>query len=312
MALSGTARKLGGFGLAVVVAFAVAYGVGQAVGPVSAEPEATADEHGDMGETGGHGGANGDEHGGEHGSVVPKGLMVSADGLTLDVRSNGLRAGAGTDFAFRILDDTGAPVTRFAPTHDKLMHLVVARRDLSGFQHVHPVLAADGTWRAPLTFPTGGDYRVFADFLPAGRDEGTTLGADVPVTGAYQPAPLPAPSRTATVVDGYTVTLAGTLTPGTTSKLTLTVSRGGKPVTDLQPYLAAYGHLIALRQGDLAYLHVHPDGEPGDGRTRPGPSITFYAEVPTAGNYRLYLDFQHGDVVRTAEFTAVAAPHEEK
>ena len=46
-------------------------------------------------------------------------------------------------------------------------------------------------------------------------------------------------------------------------------------MTDLQPYLGAYGHLVALRDGDLAYLHVHP-GEHGDGRARVG----FDAEVP--------------------------------
>ncbi len=307
MATSGTARKLGGFGLVLAVAFAAAYGVGHAVGPVASEPEPAA-EHGGMGEgTGDMPGMSG--HGDEHGGL-PKGLAISADGLTLDVDGAGLRAGVRRDLTFRVLDDHGTPVTRFAPTHDKLMHLVVVRRDLSGFQHVHPIMAADGTWRVPLAFPVAGDYRVFADFLPAGRDEGTTLGADLAVPGDFHPAPLPAPARTATV-DGYRVTLAGTLTPGTTSKLTLTVDRAGAPVTDLQPYLAAYGHLIALRQGDLAYLHVHPHGEPGDGTTRPGPSITFYAEVPTAGTYRLYLDFKHGDVVRTAEFTAVAAPHEE-
>jgi hypothetical protein len=313
MAISGTARKLGGFGLALAVAFAAAYGIGQAVGPVAAEPEPAAAGHEGMGggETGGsHGEAHGEAHGAEQ-AGVPGGLMVSADGMTLQVRGATPRAGVRQDFAFRILDDHGAPVTRFAPTHDKLMHLVLARRDLSGFQHVHPVLAADGTWRIPLTFGAAGDYRVFADFRPAGREEGTTLGADVAVAGAYQPRPLPAAARTATV-DGYRVTLDGTLTPGTTSKLTLTVERAGRPVTDLQPYLAAYGHLIALRQGDLAYLHVHPDGEPGDGKTPPGPAVTFHAEVPSAGSYRLYLDFKHGDVVRTAEFTAVAAPHEEK
>jgi len=306
---SGTARRLGGFGLALVVAFAAAYGVGQAVGPVAAEPEPAAGAHEDMGEEAG--GGHGDAHGGAATAPVPKGLTVAADGYTLDVRGTAVRAGARTDFAFRVLDDHGAPVTRFAPTHDKLMHLIVARRDLSGFQHVHPVLAADGTWHVPVTFAAAGAYRVFADFLPAGRDDATTLGADVVVTGAYQPVPLSPPSRTATV-DGYTVTLAGELVPGTSSKLTLSVAKDGEPVTDLQPYLAAYGHLIALRQGDLAYLHVHPDGEPGDGRTKPGPAITFYADVPSADTYRLYLDFQHGGVVRTAEFTAVAEPHEEK
>jgi hypothetical protein len=320
MARFGTAHKLVGFGLAVVVAFAGAYGIGQAVGPVAAEPETEAahedmasggGEHGDA-NGGGHGGGHGDEHGGSGGSGadLPTGLMVSADGLTLDLPSTALRAGTH-DFAFRVLDDRGAPVTRFTPTHDKLMHLVVARRDLSGFQHLHPELGDDGTWRVPLTLVASGDYRVFADFQAAGRDEGTTLGADVRVPGGYLPTPLPAPSDTATV-DGYRVTLAGVLTPGESSTLTLTVDRGGEPVTDLQPYLAAYGHLIALRHGDLAYLHVHPHGEPGDGTTQPGPTITFDAEVPSAGTYRLYLDFKHGDVVRTAEFTVVAAPHEEK
>jgi hypothetical protein len=107
-------------------------------------------------------------------------------------------------------------------------------------------------------------------------------------------------------VDGYTVRLDGELLPGQESELTLSVSRDGEPVTDLQPYLAAYGHLVALRDGDLAYLHVHPAGEPGDGRTQPGPDITFYASVPSSGDYRLFLDFQHDGVVRTAEFTARA------
>jgi hypothetical protein len=134
-----------------------------------------------------------------------------------------------------------------------------------------------------------------------------TLGVDVPAAGAYQARPLPAPGRVAEV-DGYTVELAGDLTPGTSSRLTLRVSRDGRPVTDIQPYLGAYGHLVVLRDGDLAYLHVHPDGEPGDGRTAAGPEITFFAEVPSAGAYGLYLDFQHEGVVRTAEFTALAGP----
>ncbi|MCW2879772.1 MAG: hypothetical protein JWQ95_3872 [Sphaerisporangium sp.] len=83
---------------------------------------------------------------------------------------------------------------------------------------------------------------------------------------------------------------------------------GAYRITDLQPYLGAYGHLVALRAGDLAYLHVHPDGEPGDGKTPAGPEITFYAEVPSGGDYRLFLDFQHARAVHTADFTVHADP----
>ena len=304
MNLSPAVAKLGGFGLALVVAFAAAYGIGQAVGPVEdASPEAAAPaEDGGTGSAEhGHGGGADAETPAEggHAEVVPAGLQVSAEGYTLDVVDP-------HGFAFRILDDHGTPVTRFTPNHDKLMHLIVARRDLSGFRHVHPQMSADGTWRIPLDLRAAGDHRVFADFVPAGREEGLTLGVDVPVPGAFTPVPLPAPALTA-IVDGYRVTLSGHLDAGTTSKLTLTVDRGGVPVTDLQPYLGAYGHLVALRQGDLAYLHVHPDEDAG-----PGPDIGFGAEVPSVGTYRLYLDFKHGDVVRTAEFTVVAESHEEK
>ena len=297
------AAKLGGLVLVVAAVFGAAYGIGKVVGPVAAEPEPQAAAHEGMGgeQEAGHG----DSHGA---AAVPKGLQVSEGGVTLDVLTDGLVAGRQQDFAFRILDEDGHAVTGFQPTHDKLMHLIVARRDLSGFRHVHPEMAADGTWRVPLTFAAAGDFRVFADFQLVDEDEGHTLGVDVPVAGAYRPVPLPPAALTATVGE-YRVTLSGKLTPGTTSELTLSVDRGGVPVTDLQPYLAAYGHLIALRQGDLAYLHVHPDGEPGDGKTRPGPNVVFYAEVPTAGTYRLYLDFKHGGVVRTAEFTAVAGGH---
>lgn len=306
MAGSNAATRLGGLALVVVAVFGAAYGIGRVVGPVAAEPEPRAEAHEDMGA----GAAEEDGHGGGHGAegAVPKGLQVSEGGVTLDVLTDGLVAGRRADFAFRVLDDEGHAVTAFQPTHDKLMHLVVARRDLSGFQHVHPVMDKDGTWRIPLTFGTAGDFRVFADFQLADEEEGLTLGVDVPVAGAYTPAPLP-PAALTSVVGEYRVTLSGELRPGTTSRLTLSVDKGGEPVTDLQPYLAAYGHLIALRQGDLAYLHVHPDGEPGDGRTKPGPNVVFLTEVPTAGTYRLYLDFKHGDVVRTAEFTAVAGGH---
>ncbi|HEX5994314.1 MAG TPA: hypothetical protein VFY84_04145 [Jiangellales bacterium] len=236
---------------------------------------------------------------------VPGGLQVAQDGYRLELLNPSLSVDAAQPLRLRVLGPDGSPVTEYTPTHDKDLHLIVVRRDLAGYQHVHPHLGVDGVWEIPVRVPAAGQYRVFADFQPAERDRALTLGADLPAPGNYEPAPLPAPSRTASV-DGYTVTVDGDLVPGTSSMLTLTVARDGVPVTDLQPYLAAYGHLVALRDGDLAYLHVHPDGRPGDGRTSPGPQIVFHIEVPTAGSYRLFLDFRHEDVVRTVAFTAVA------
>jgi len=230
--------------------------------------------------------------------------LVSQDGYTFDLATASLPAGPAAPVAFRILGPDGSAATAFDESHDQDLHLIAVRRDLTGFQHVHPAQAADGTWTTTLAL-TPGTWRLFADFVPSADGENRTLGADLAVPGQYDPAPLPPESRTAEV-DGYTVTLDGDLVPGEESELTLTVARSGRPVTDLQPYLAAYGHLVVLRDGDLAYLHVHPSGEPGDGATEPGPAITFFSTAPSAGAYRLYLDFKHGDVVHTAAFTVEA------
>ena len=288
-----TPTRLGAFGLGLAVVFTAALGLGRTVGPTAAPAAAPAhQQHSEPAQ-------------GTAAAALPAGLQVTQDGYRLQPVSTSLAVGQAEPFRFRILGPDGGPVTDYTVSHDKELHLIVVRRDLSGFQHVHPEMAADGTWSIPLAVAAPGQYRVFADFQPAGRTDGLTLGADVPATGDYQPRPLPAAERS-TTVDGYTVTLTGDLVPGGSSPLTLSVSKDGTPVTDLQPYLGAYGHLVALRDGDLAYLHVHPDGEPGDGRTAAGPDIVFHADVPSTGTYRLYLDFRHNGTVRTAEFTATA------
>lgn len=283
--------KFAGFTLGLAAVFGIALAAGALVGPEPAEPA-------------GHG---------EHSTAaapsadLPGGLLASDQGYTLAIDKPSTTTAAQAPVSFRILDATGAPVTKYVTSHDKDLHLIVVRRDMAGFQHVHPVLDPAGTWSVPLNLSRGGDYRVFADFTPAGGSN-LTLGADLRVAGNYDVQALPAPATTARVGE-YTVTLDGTVTPGTASNVTLSVSRDGTPVTDLQPYLGAYGHLVALRAADLAYLHVHPEGAPGDGVTPAGPGIDFVVNAPSAGDYRLFLDFQHQGAVRTAEFTVrVAQP----
>ena len=240
----------------------------------------------------------------------PKGLMVSQSGYTFSLAQTTLAPGRQVPLEFRILGPDGKPVTAYDVEHAKRLHLIAVRRDFSGFQHVHPHMDTDGTWRSTLDL-TPGPWRLFADFK-ATDGEALTLGADVAVPGDYVPEGREVNSRASTV-GGYSVTLHGDLTVGAEAALTLEMTRGGRPVTDLQPYLGAYGHLVALRDGDLAYLHVHPQGAPGDGKTQPGPNILFFTEVPSPGRYHLYLDFKHKGVVRTAAFAVTvsgAAGHE--
>jgi hypothetical protein len=311
-----TATKVGAFAAGVAALFAISAAAGNAVGdsvvPLADPPtthdadvhDERANDESNIHEAEDHGRA---EHAGRASTAadIPGGLMVSQDGYTFALSQTRTAAGSDVTVSFVIEDADGAAVTDFAVEHEKRLHLIAVRRDLTGFQHVHPTMAEDGTWSTTLDL-TPGSWRLFADFRASGADA-LTLGADLSVPGNHWSQALPAESNTAQVGD-YTVTLDGRLVPGESSKVRLSVDKDGEPVTDLEPYLGAYGHLVALRAGDLAYLHVHPDGEPGDGRTEPGPAVTFHTQVPSAGDYRLYLDFKHAGVVRTAAFT-VSAHH---
>ncbi|PNG20706.1 hypothetical protein [Streptomyces cahuitamycinicus] len=304
-----TGLRITTFAAALAATFGAAYGVGQGVGPVVADsPPKHEDEHTRPAPEK----ARGSGHAG-HDTPPAGGLQISEGGYTLDLRTPRVTAGKRADLRFTVRDADGRAVTAYQREHDKELHLIVASRDLITYRHLHPTRAADGTWSTPVDLPRAGGYRVFADFTPDKKNAGNlTLGADLAASGPYQARQLPRESAT-TRVDGYEVRLSGALRPGKAGELKLKVSRDGKPVTDLQPYLGAYGHLVALRSGDLAYLHVHPNGEPGDGTTRPGPDISFTATAPSSGSYRLFLDFKHEGKVHTAAFTvhaggAAAAP----
>ncbi|HYO38904.1 MAG TPA: hypothetical protein VER39_04540 [Nocardioidaceae bacterium] len=292
-----TATRVAAFVVAIAAVFAVALGAGRVLGP-SNEPAAVAhDAHGVADESESPQGVSGEM------AELPGGLMMSQSGYTLSLDNPQATPGKAVPVKFTITGPDGRLVTTYETEHEKQLHLIAVRRDFTGFQHVHPELARTGVWSAKIDL-TGGQWRLFADFKAANA-EALTLGADLAVTGEYQPATERGQVRTAEV-DGYTVTLDGDLKEGSDAKLTLSVTRNGKPVTDLQPYLDAYGHLVALRSGDLAYLHVHPDGTPDDGVTKPGPEVVFYAAVPSPSTYHLYLDFKHDGVVRTAAFTVNA------
>jgi hypothetical protein len=231
------------------------------------------------------------------------GLAKSVSGFTLRLRSNTLPAGAAGQLRFQIMGSGGKAVTRFEPDQTKLMHFYLVRSDLTGYQHVHPAMAADGTWTAPLSAAQPGGYRVYASFVTkdsAGKALPLVLSDTVTVSGAVSTATLPAPSNTATV-DGYTLTLSGEPMAGMEHTLTVTVSKNGKPVTDLQPYLGTYAHLTAFHQGDLAFAHLHPEGMARGGHG--GPTLSFHAQLAQRGNYRLFLQFQTGGTLHTAALT---------
>lgn len=248
---------------------------------------------------------NGDENHGAHeegmAMAVPgtvRGVAVAEGGLQIKLGQAELTRGKESKLTFQIVGEDGSAVTDFEVEHVRKMHLIVVRRDLTGFQHLHPKMADDGTWSTQIELPAAGSYRVFADFNHSG--DTVTLGSDLAVDGdADYEALQVQKTETETSTGGYAVGVEGeAATAGEESELTFNVVRDGELV-DVEPYLGADGHLVALREGDLAFLHVHPIGSASDGDT----GIRFRTEFPSEGRYRLFLQFKDQGEVHTAEFT---------
>ena len=237
------------------------------------------------------------EKSGAHGGAAAhpvRGLAVAAEDLRVVVEQPELRRGRTEDLRFRIVDEGGQTVRDFDVEHDKRMHLILARRDLSGFQHLHPTQGTDGTWSVAARLDAAGSYRLFADFSHEGTQQ--TLATDLRVDGNADLRPLPAPRSTAVSDGGYDVRLdAGSAHPGSEAELRFTITRDGVPVKT-EPYLGAGGHLVALREGDMAFLHVHPTEQSRN-------TVGFGATFPTEGRYRLFLQFKHEGRVQTVAFT---------
>ena len=262
------ARVAGFFALLAAI-FVIAAIAGRAAGP-TALLGADAEQHADSG-------------GSTHGEAP---ATAAAAELRLVAAATTLTPGRPRRFSFEIHDAAGARVRDFEVEQGRRMHLIVVRRDLRRFQHLHPVQdTATGAWSTGLTLPDAGVYHAFADFRTGGRRQ--VVGTDLFAPGDFEPLALPAPSTFAATA-GYDVSLRD---DGGTVRFT--VGRGGKLLTGLQPYLGAAGHLVMLRAGDLAYQHVHPVN---------ADELAF-ATDEAPGRYRLFLQFRHADRVHTVAFT---------
>jgi hypothetical protein len=310
-----TAARLAAFALVLAAVFAAAAAVGRALGPFErsvdtheAMPEQEPHEDADPADADPHDDAaappddgvepaddgHGDDHG-EPGAVTADGLAVAAGNLALEPASAVLAAGVAQRLGFRVVDAAGETVTEFDETHERRMHLIVVRRDLTGFQHLHPEQRPDGAWSVPLRFAAPGTYRAFADFSTAGQS--AVLALDLQVPGEFAPVPLP-PSSGTMGVGPFEVALEPLhVHAGEEATLSFLVTRDGSPI-ELEPYLGAGGHLVILREGDLGFLHTHPE----DGVAQRG-RVSFETSFPSAGRYRAFLQFAAGGSVHTAAFT---------
>jgi uncharacterized protein with PIN domain len=218
--------------------------------------------------------------------------------------------------------ETGARVRDFVVNHERLFHLFIVSADMSEYQHIHPELGADGSFKVETRLPRAGLYQLHSDFFPAG---GTLQVLHRPLTTAGYRAPRGRVAAAALVADtSFTKTIDGmrisldwggaALVPGAFVRLKYRVAdaRTGEPVRDLEPYLGAWGHTLILDADQSDYLHSHPTETLPEGTERAslrgGPEVEFGAMFPEAGLYRIWTQFQRGGRVATVSFTVEVKP----
>jgi hypothetical protein len=258
-------------------------------------------------------------------------------GLQLETEPAVIAAGRRGTLRFRVFHPgSGALIRRFERVHDRPYHLFVIGQDMEHFEHIHPEQQPDGAWSIDVTLPKAGYYRVLSDFVPGGG--AAQLLARPLVTAGYEgdliagSAGLVVDTQHTKSRDGMTATLTfdpPVFVAGLYGHLNfrLTDTASGRPITDLQPYLGAFGHTLIMSEDGVSYVHAHPLNivdVPDDGglpvflippgadveHLRGGPDVTFDGLIPKPGRYRAWTQFRRNDRISTYPFTfeAVAAP----
>lgn len=209
------------------------------------------------------------------------------------------RAGERVTLRFEVLHpDTGERVREFVEMHEMLFHLFFVSGDLEFFMHEHPEPQRDGTFVFETVLPKKGFYRLLGDFYPAGGtpqlavktmfSAGSALAAfEAPVLAAES-----GPARGANLEARFW-TVPETPLAGLVAQLHFELTPG----EGLEPYLSAWGHLLAASADLIDLIHTHPFI--GEG----GPRMQFNVVFPRPGMYRLWPQFQRRGVVNTLRFT---------
>lgn len=234
----------------------------------------------------------------------------------LDFTTSPAAVKSGVPFTMRFAvrhPGTGDAVKSYEVVHDKRYHLFVISQDLTVFQHLHPELQPDGSWTLGTTLPKPGYYRILSDFVPGGGSPqflGRTLATtDFEGDLESQAAHIEPDEVLKKTVDSITASVVLDPLPIVAGqyghlRFTLTDASTGDPITDLQPYLGAFGHTLILSEDMLDYVHSHPsEGTDDISRGVGGPQVTFEGYMPRPGRYRAWTQFLRKDHVTTVSFT---------
>lgn len=201
--------------------------------------------------------------------------------------------------------------------HEMPMHLLMVSSDLTWFAHEHPEAKPDGSYELAYKFPRPDHYLFYSDVTPQGASHNQVFKLEKTVGSASESKPnlIPTASFKADGYEYQLVTDPATLVASKSATVTLRVSKAGKPVSNIENFLGALGHMVIISEDKEEFLHAHPEdgshanamGDAHKSATAPtpvakGPNVSFMTLFPKAGKYKVWAQFNIDGKVRTAEF----------
>lgn len=229
-------------------------------------------------------------------------MAMAKDGGAVVVAAESETPKAGEPAALRLMihQPGGATAKTFEEVHAKKLHLILIRKGLDEFAHLHPDVDASGNITAEHTFPVGGEYFLFVDYKLPGEEAATARGL-IRISGDAPPADELTPDVPG-LVKGNGVAARISLKDGRAGGNTTiefrVMDEAGTPVEDLEPYLGAMGHLVIVSADGRQYVHAHPLNE----NSAQGGGVEFMAHFPKPGVYKGWGQFQRSGTVFTIPF----------
>ena len=250
--------------------------------------------------------------------------------ISLDLDPVAAQAGRETSLTFQITHTkTRRPVSDLQILHERALHTFIVHRDLSTFAHTHhedyiPLTDQDlqqARFHFPYTFPKAGEYFVVNEFTH--KDRSWTKHFTLKVIGELGPPPPAHDFRQEKQFGAYRASLRTSPSPPIAGHEVEIVchltSADGTPVTNLGLHLGTELHMASWRLDGEQFGHQHTytsemarfmEGMRGHSMSpdemsrlmvqlmsRPakqeyfGPYVPLHHVFPTAGVYKVFLEF---------------------
>ncbi|AHF93168.1 hypothetical protein OPIT5_26070 [Opitutaceae bacterium TAV5] len=264
-------------------------------------------------------------------------VMAVRSPVSTTLRSDGPAvAGKESRFVLSLTTASGKPIgpDDLFLVHTQKLHLMIVDPTLEDYRHLHPEPGErEGEWVFRMTPQRGGDYRLFADFMPVATGRGlyamaefaaasgaADAGAEGEAGGEsaslFRSGRLAEKARgtgaTVVVRDGYRFELSASAQPvraGQQAELAFAVTREGGGAVPLEPVMDAYAHLVAFDEARSGFAHLHP--QEADLSKKPDaehPRLTFAVTIPQAGRYVVWAQVDLAGAETFVPFPLEVAP----